>query len=543
MKTFSVIVILSTLSLSHSLDCKQVTDWSTKVTYEAASQTCTGDDKCVRPVWDGAAYKAAADGGKWGCGKCDPKKSCVECATDNCNVEPVFKCKTDASGTDSAKACPETVATTDAYSTLATKCYRPKMVDMDGTYATDGATWGCAACAKPENCAECTSSLCNVAPTATHKCLTYTKTTTYAKGPEHACPDDLTGCKMPTPDNTAAKWDPCGPCADSNDKTCQACNSGDNCNDIAAATVRYCKAGKADAALNSLVSNFCDANSDCKRPYVSAGEIVTDASDYACGDCDAAKKDKTCKNCATKSNDCNGAWPPKAKCFKWTWNTDKYTTSGAAEECASDDHTAKCSRPVFVAKEAGFKDLTGCGPCPAGSKDCKDFGAEQNVAGSHECFLWDWNETDKKWKTSELQAQCDSSSDKKCSLPINRSTKEGFTSTGCGSCKAEEAKGCTTTDPGKNVAGSHQCYQWTWNDADKKWESSETLGECNSPSDKKCNLPKDRSAKDGFTSSGCGSCKSAEAAACMTTDEGKNWGQRVTISLLAAVLPLLYVML
>jgi len=476
MKTFSVLVILSTLSLSHSaqLDCKEVKDWSSTITFEGTDKKCADGVKCVRPVWDGTAYKTAADGAVWGCAECTNKKNCVECDTSGCNIIPVFKCKKDASGADSDKPCSDTVATTDAYSTLATKCYRPKIVDMAGTYASDGAAWGCAACTKPDNCAECTGDKCNVAPSATHGCLKYAKTTgKFAKDSSHACSDDLDGCRMPTPDNKAATWDPCGPCADSSDKTCQACNSGADCNDIAAASVRYCKAGKAADALSTLVSNFCATDSDCTRPFVSYGKAITDASDYGCGDCDAAKKDKTCKNCGTKGNDCNGAWPTNnVKCFKWTWATDKYTISAAAADCNSNDDTAaKCSRPVFVANEAGFKDMDGCGPCPADSKDCKDFGAELNKAGSHECFLWDWNDTDKKWTASKHAAQCDLASDKKCSLP------------------------------------------------------------------------KDRSAKDGFTSSGCGTCKTAEAATCMTTEPGKNWGQRVTISLLAAVLPLLYVML
>lgn len=470
MKTVFVLVFLSTLSLSQAADvgkCKKATAWgSSPVTFEANSENCNEKvEVCSRPKWDGTKY-AAADGANviWGCGSCPTKASCVECSTADCNVEPTFKCKNSVAN-DASDTCPDGSNT---------KCYRPKIVDQAGAYATEGINWGCVACKNPENCVECTSSDCNVKPTATHKCLAYTKTgdpKVFGKsGAEVDCSDDLPGCKMPTPDNKATTWDPCGKCPD-NDKTCKYCNDKASCNDIATGT-RYCKAGAADAALDTLVSNFCaSGDSDCTRPFVSYGKAVSGASVYGCGDC-TGSADKTCVKCGeSKKNDCNNKWKTtNVNCYTWTFS-DKWTKSAAVAACnGNDDAEAKCSRPVYLAVKDGYTG-NGCGPCPANSKTCKGFGDSLNKDGSHQCYMWEWNATDKKWKPSAQK------------------------------------------------------------------------GECDLPSDKKCSLPTDRSAEKGFTSDGCGKCKTGEEKACITTEPGLNWGQRVTVSLLAIVLPLFYVML
>jgi hypothetical protein len=259
---------------------------------------------------------------------------------------------------------------------------------------------------------------------------------------------------MPTPDNAAATWDPCGPkCPDNeNGKTCKYCSDKASC-DITTGT-RYCKAGAADAALNTLVSNFCaDAASDCTSPFVSYGKAVSGGNVYGCGTCPGSSvSEKTCVNCASKGNDCNKDWKTtNVNCFTWTFN-DKWTKSEAVAACnGNDDAEAKCSRPVYMAVKDGYAG-NGCGPCSADSKDktCKDFGDSLNVAGSHQCYKWMWNGTDKKWKPSEQKAECELPKDMKCSLPTDRSTEAGFTSDGCGKCKTTEEKGCITTDPGAN---------------------------------------------------------------------------------------------
>jgi len=382
MKIFGVLAILSTLyTQGTSLTCKKVETFSdpTSIVPAETDETC-GDTvtTCVRPIMkDDGTYEAA--GSKWGCGECTPVASCVSCTVDNCNVAPTFTCLAtdDFTQVPESTVCPDRVPTGSAFEPE-TKCVRPK---LDGTYMTDGTTWGCGVCETTDNCIDaCSTADCNIKPVNT--CHKYTVSSgAWMKNGQVDC-EEVQGCHLPTPDSVTTEEDgtvynSCGDCDSLAEGVCKKC-TGVDCNDIEDHV--YCKKGANDAVLADLKQNFCaDGVTSCQRPEFSYA-VVGDV-EYGCGNCKDGSDDiANCETCS--ESDCNSIpTDPKHKCYTYSFNDEeeKWAASADTAVCVSGDGVAgKCNMPADLAVKAGYTE-GGCGPCKVDNAACKVTEAEKNV--------------------------------------------------------------------------------------------------------------------------------------------------------------------
>lgn len=455
MKTVSILVILAVLyERSEGLSCKTTADWSADG-FSLSDKDCPTGTTCARPKREADKYTDAAEGIVWGCGSdCTVESSCLSCEGDGCNVEATFQCRTNA-GDDTKSLCPDITGEVLA---AETQCKRTL---YDGTNFGTTGSWGCGGCADDaEDCADCTGTLCNdVAVGETHSCRKYVKTgdvfSEDAEDPQQVCQESTgQGCKMPTPDNTAGAWDACGKdcvTGGQSEAICHACD-GDNCNDQT--SVEYCKTGAHNAAANVLVSNFCaDEDSKCERPFNDYGTLA--AQEYGCGDCDGNAESTTCKVCGPKS-DCNTPLEDvnTHECFEYDWTNDKWVAK-AKIQCQAGDAAQKCNMPNKDAETPTGNDVSknGCGPCVADEDQCTGTEPGENVDTNHKCFTWTWKEEKTEWEHSTAAVNCYTlDTETQCSLPKDRSKKEGFVADGtCAKCGTGDAHAnCLTAEDGKN---------------------------------------------------------------------------------------------
>jgi len=461
-----------------------------------------------------------------------------------------LNCKTTADWADASS-----LAFTDEDCTAggATTCVRPIFLAGGQYQVADGEAvkWGCGVCTTAASCVSCAGELCNVEPT--FKC----KTDKIGTDGVNACPDQQRGnvgtflvedtCVRPLMilENEYSTANPdwgCGICTD--ESQCKTCTTSSGCN-VAPTPFTCLKYLKGDTTW----AKVADTKVNCYEELINAVKCQMPTPDAAgnkddvlgCGFC-KKEGDNTCKDC--DSADCNDLATSKY-CKVGGSETEKDNVATLPSNFCDADNS-KCKRPtveysaVIDAAEgyACAADCDDAGKCKlCDTSDCNNAWPST----SHKCYSWAF--ADSKW-TFGAEAECVSGDgEAKCNMPKDMAVEAGFTSkTGCGPCNDDEAEACVETAAGANGDPSHQCFKWTWNTVDKKWKQSAAVGDCWT-STKKCSLPKDRSKEAGYTSDGCGVCKTAEKDACVESEEKMNVGQKAVISLLVTLLPLLYVML
>ena len=369
--------------------------------------TIRAETRCHRPRIGLDGNYMTGDDATWGCGECpDPLRSdsCVSCNGNYCNTER-YSCFNNEAGSDENKniICGDTVVTDPDASVVTirpeTSCHRPR-IDLDGNFMTgDDATWGCGECPQGSNsCVSCDGLNCNHEDFWKYTCLNFMKSDdniwmTDNVTTKIVCKTEKENdwsCKMPTPDNKAVKWNPCGlNCG--NDGQCKVCY-GNTCNDLDDS--HWCKVGPADSDKpESLPSKFCDRNG-CLRPRVEYGKLVDHARNYSCADDDNNDcYPETCAHCDS-GNDCNKDWPVNIhKCYVWSWVIDKYV-AGELRDCNRWDAVhARCNMPLDIRNKTAYTPVSndnGCGKCSAAqSSGCITTFAEDNKPPTnYSCYSW-----------------------------------------------------------------------------------------------------------------------------------------------------------
>ena len=490
MRILLVLLALPVLdSPSHALQCYHATNWSNP-TVKTILQFCDdGVVTCVRPRFISGAYVKADPQNPsaviWGCGECAAANSCTITTADRSNNRVFSACLVGKVGEHYVTLCDDREFTDPNTSVVTirqeTSCHRPR-IDLDGNYMTgENATWGCGEC--PQGSVSCVScdvscercNYCNVKNFHDYKCLKYVKRDDNVWMKDNvmvACKSEKEiglPCKMPTPDNKAVKWNPCGPnCG--NDGQCKVCY-GNTCNDLDDS--HWCKVGPADSSTpETLPSNFCGRNG-CLRPRVEYGKLVDNAGNYSCADGDRNDCNlDTCVQCAS-GNDCNKDWPINIHiCYVWSWIMDKYVAGELGDCNRGDAVIARCNMPRDIGNKTAYTPASndnGCGKCSAGqSSGCITTFAEDNKPPTkYQCYSWSW--VADKYVMGEPQdcnvQDCDIPSNRvTCNLPEDQAIHSpSISKNGCGACSdvSGTTTGCKTVKGlRKNVPSYLQCYTW-----------------------------------------------------------------------------------
>ena len=267
--------------------------------------------------------------------------------------------------------------------------------------------------------------------------------------------------------------------ASENDKGCGSCVNGENdtgCMGSVGArqnkpSDKQCYAWSWDSDMNTYVPGVLR---HCVRKYefrCNKPRDVTKQNAY-----DPATNENGCGECSTsQAIGCittpdsrnNGSTKMEHQCFSWSWVDNKYEP-GTLIECNQDrvweqdrDYRSyQCNMPIKPEDKNSYEpeaNVNGCGACV--KSDCITTFSGENEP-THKCYQW--TVEDEGWVSTGTLINCyqaDTAENKlKCSLPRNRSNKEGFISNGCGPCPEEEANiadesveyNCITTGPEKN---------------------------------------------------------------------------------------------
>ena len=538
-------------SPANALQCYHATVWFNQ-TIKTDLQYCDhGVVTCVRPRFINGAYVEADPQNPsaviWGCGECAKAESCTITTADRSNNYVFSACFVGKVGEHNVKLCDDREFTDPNTSVVTvraeTSCHRPR-IDLDGNFMTgEDATWGCGECPEgSDSCVSCDGHLCNYYNFQTYSCLNYVKsndniwmkdnvTTTVACKSEK---ENGWPCKMPTPDNKAVKWNPCGSNCEK-DGQCKVCY-GNACNDLDDS--HWCKVGPADSDKpESLPSKFCGRNG-CLRPRVEYGKLVDNAGNYSCADDDENDcNPDICARCDS-GNDCNKGWPVNNhKCYVWSWDKDKLKfVTGELSDCNRGDAVkARCNKPLDIGNKTAYTPATndnGCGKCSAAqSSGCITTFAEDNKPPTkYQCYSWSW--VADRYVMGEPQdcnvRDCDIPSNiVSCNLPEDLAIHSPLINkNGCGECSNASGTtiGCKTVKGvRKNVPSYLQCY--TWVQVMNKYVPG-VLRNC-TESDLHCNKPRNLYDQNSYdlvvNKNGCGRCDSSqEGKSCITTPKRSN---------------------